>query len=251
MLVPLGGYLAARTHQRRWWLATLLLLAAALGTLSRTGVVMLAVIAIVYLILRPREMLEFFRRTRIFILPLLLAVHLALPGTLGTLKDLFFANGGVVAQQRGGEAGSGRVASFGPGLAVVGQHPILGLGYGTRITDDADPYKNSFITDDGWLSTAMEAGIVAVIAWLWIFLFFLIRLGVAARRDDSSRGQLLAACAASTTAFGFGMATYDALSFLQVTFTLFIVFALGAAAYRCTKAPKACSVTDSPHAQPI
>jgi hypothetical protein len=180
-------------------------------------------------------MRQLLRRTGIFILPLLLAVHIALPGTLGTLRDLFFANGGVIAQQRGGEVGSGRVASFGPGLAVVGQHPLLGLGYGTRISDDTNPYKNSFITDDGWLSTGMEAGIVAVLVWLWIFLSFLFRLGAGALRDSSPRGRLLAACAASATAFGFGMATYDAFSFLQVTFTLFIILAIGSAALRATE----------------
>ena len=237
MLIPLGAYLAERTHRRRWWIATILLLAAALGTLSRTGVTMLLVILIVYVVLRPREMRQLFRRTRKFILPLLIAVHLALPGTLGTFHDLFFANGGVIEQQKGGDAGSGRVASFGPGMAIVGQHPFLGLGYGTRITDETSPYKNSFITDDAWLSTGMEAGIIAVLTWVWIFVRFLTRLGAAARRDQTERGRLLAACAGSAIAFAVGMATYDALSFLQVTFTLFIVLALGSVALRVTDAP--------------
>ena len=237
MLVPLGAYLGDRTRQRRWWLATILLLCAALGTLSRTGVLMLGVTLVVLTVLRPAEMRALFRRTRKFILPLLVAVHLALPGTIGTFKDLFFSNGGLVAQESGGQVGSGRVASFGPGLQVVGQHPLLGIGYGTRITDTESPYKNSFITDDGWLSTAMEAGVLAVLAWLGIFLSFLVRLGRASRRDRTARGRLLAACAASTTAFAVGMATYDALSFLQVTFALFIVLALGTVAYRAKDVP--------------
>jgi len=237
MLIPLGGYLAQRTRQRRWSIATVLLLGAALGTLSRTGIVMLLVILLIYVVLRPRDVRDLFRRTRKFILPLLLAVHFVMPGTIGTLNDLFFANGGLIAQQSGGDVGSGRVASFGPGMAVIGQHPLLGLGYGTRITDGESPYKNSFITDDGWLSTGMEAGILAVVAWVVIFLFFLIRLGVASRRDLTARGRLLAACAASTTSFAFGMATYDALTFLQAVFVLFIVFALGAVAFRAKDAP--------------
>jgi O-antigen ligase len=237
MLVPLGVYLAERTRQRRWWLATILILGAALSTLSRTGIVMLVVTVVVLTVLRPAEMGSLFRRSLKFILPLLIAVHLALPGTLGTFNELFFANGGLIAQQSGGQVGSGRVASFGPGLRVVGQHPLLGVGYGTRITDSESPYKNSFITDDGWLATAMEAGLLAVLAWLGIFLSYLIRLGRAARRDRTARGRLLAACTASTTAFAVGMATYDALSFLQVTFALFIVLALGAVAYRAKDVP--------------
>lgn len=239
MLVPLGAYLAERTSRNRWWLATLLLLGAALGTLSRTGILMLLVIVVVFFVLRPRDMRTFVRRTRKFILPLLIAVHFALPGTLGTFHDLFLANGGVIAQQQGGDVGSGRVASFGPGMAVIGQHPLLGLGYGTRITDGESPFRNSFITDDGWLSTGMEAGLVGVGAWIAIFLIFLLRLGAAARRDRTERGRLLAALAASATAFAVGMATYDALSFLQVALTLFIVLALGASAYRATGDPLA------------
>ena len=237
MLVPLSLYLGDRTRQRRWWLATILILGAALSTLSRTGILMLVVTIVVLTVLRPVEMRLLFRRSLKFILPLLIAVHLALPGTIGTFNDLFFANGGLIAQQSGGQAGSGRVASFGPGLQVVGQHPLLGLGYGTRITDSESVYKNSFITDDGWLSTAMEAGLLAVFAWLGIVLSFLFRLGRAARRDRTARGRLLAACAASTTAFAVGMATYDALSFLQVTFAFFIVLALGAVAYRAKDVP--------------
>lgn len=239
MLVPLGGYLGERTQQRRWWFATFLLLAAALGTLSRTGVVMLLIILFVYLALRPNAVRVLFRRSKKFIVPLLIVVHLALPGTLGTLGDLFFANGGLVAQQSGGQVGSSRVASFGPGMAVIGQHPLLGLGYGTRITDAASPDKNSFITDDEWLSTGMEAGLLGVLAWAAIFITFLVRLGRAGRKDKSPRGWLLVACAASTTSFAFGMATYDALTFLQVTFCLFIVLALGSVAYRMTDAPPA------------
>ena len=238
MLVPLAGYLGERTHQRRWWFATFLLISAAFATLSRTGIVMLIVVFFVYLFLRPHAVAKLFQRSRIYIVPLLLVVHLALPGTLGTLKDLFFANGGLIAQQSGGQVGSGRLASFGPGLAVIGQHPILGLGYGTRISSPSDPHQNSFITDDAWLGTGMEAGILGVLAWVGIFVSFLVRAARASSRDKTMRGKLLVACAASTTAFAAGMATYDALTFLQVTFCLFIVFALGSVAYRVVDAPE-------------
>ena len=130
-------------------------------------------------------------------------------------------------------------------MAVIGQHPLLGLGYGTRITDGTSPYVNSFITDDGWLGTGMEAGILAVLAWLGIFVSFLVRTGRAGRREDAPRGWLLVACAASSTAFALGMATYDAFTFLQVTFVLYIVLAIGAVAYRATDAPGPTSIPSS------
>ncbi len=237
MLVPLAGYLGERTHQRRWWLATFLLVSAAFATLSRTGIVMLIILFLVYVFLRPRAVVKLFHRSKLYIVPLLVVVHLALPGTLGTLKDLFFANGGLIAQQSGGQVGSGRVASFGPGLAVIGQHPILGLGYGTRISSPEDPHQNSFITDDAWLGTGMEAGILGILAWVGIFVTFFVRLARASFRDKTARGKLLVACVASSTAFAMGMATYDALTFLQVTFLLFIVLAIGSVACRLRDAP--------------
>jgi len=237
MLAPLAGYLGERTGQRRWWLAAFLLVAATMATLSRTGIVMLIVVFLVYACLRPRAVVRLLDRSKKFIVPFLIVVHLALPGRLGGLNALFFANGGLIAQESGGSAGSGRVASFGPGLAVIGQHPLLGLGYGTRIPDPLSPYENSFITDDDWLGTGMEAGILGILAWLGIFVSFFVRLARASRKDRTARGRLLVACAASSTAFAVGMATYDALSFLQVTFCVFIVFAIGSVAYRITDAP--------------
>jgi hypothetical protein len=235
ILVPLAAYLAERTRARRWWIATALLITAALGTLSRTGVIMIVVLILVYVWRRPHEMRELARRSWKFAIPLLIAVHFLLPGTLGTFHDLFFGQGGVVKQQQGGSVGSGRLASFWPGMKVVEQHILLGLGYGTRIVGDV-PGANSFIVDDGWLSTAMEAGLAAVLAWLWIFCRFIRRTALAASRDSTARGRLLGALTASVASFAVGMATYDAFSFLQVTFVLFILLALGSATLRA-KAP--------------
>ena len=43
------------------------------------------------------------------------------------------------------------------------------------------------------------------------------------------RGLLLASLAASVAAYGVGMLTFDAFSFIQVTFLLFILVGLGSA----------------------
>ena len=55
------------------------------------------------------------------------------------------------------------------------------------------------------------------------------RLGKAAKEDDSERGWLLTSIAASVAAFAVGMFTFDAFSFIQVTFLMFIFVGLGAA----------------------
>ena len=226
MLVPLAGYLTRRTSQKRWIVVAGLLLMCAMATLSRTSLMMLLVIAITFLILRPRET----KRLWPLLIPLLLAMHVAVPGTIGTLKESFFPKGGLVHEQKAGGVGSGRVASAGPALEKLSREPLLGQGFGTRITDG--PGQNSPILDDQWLSTLVETGAIGFFAWLWIFFRALRRFGGAAKRDLSDRGWLLAAITGSSAAFMIGMITFDAFTFTQVTLVLFITLALGQATWR-------------------
>ena len=53
MLVPLGVYLSVTTRKFRWWIATTIVSLGALAAVSRTGVIMLAVIGLVFLWVRP------------------------------------------------------------------------------------------------------------------------------------------------------------------------------------------------------
>lgn len=224
MLAPLGGYLAVRRRRRVWWVATGLMLVAAVATLSRTGVLMLLVLLIVFAVLRPREA----RRMLPIALPLLLAVHLSLPGALGSLKGAFSPEGGLVAEQTvdAGKVGSGRVADLGPSIEEFNRSPLLGQGYGTRVVDDGQ--VKAKVLDNQWLGTLLEVGAIGVFAWLWFLGRTVRRLGRQARGDPSDRGLLAAALAGSLAAFAVGLFTYDAFSFIQVTYLMFILVALSA-----------------------
>jgi hypothetical protein len=231
MIVPLAGYLARRTQQRRWWGAGALLLLGALATLSRTSMMMLLVIIVTFLILRPRET----RRLWPALLPLMVVVHIAIPGTIGTFKESFFPKGGLIKEQSAnpGYKGSGRLADVGPSMEKVSREPLLGQGYGTRITDG--PGTNASILDDQWLSTLVETGALGVVAWIWVFFRAIKRFGGAARRDLSDRGWLLAAITGSSAAFMIGMITFDSFTFTQVTLVLFIQLALGQAMLKAVR----------------
>ena len=228
MLAPLAGYLALRTAKKRWFLLGVLLLMGSLATLSRTSMLMLAVIAVTFLILRPRQT----RRLWPALVPLLVAVHFAMPGTLGTIKASFFPKGGLVKEQESnpGYKGSGRLADVGPSLSKLSRDPLLGQGFGTRITDG--PGTNAPILDDQWLSLVVETGLAGFVAWIWIFFRAIRRFGTAAKRDLGDRGWLLAAITSAIAAFLVGMLTFDAFSFTQVTFVFFIELALGIAVVR-------------------
>jgi O-antigen ligase/polysaccharide polymerase Wzy-like membrane protein len=204
-----------------------------LTTVARTATLMLMVELIVFIILKPKVMFRLWP----FALPFLVVVHVAVPGTLGSLKSSFFPSGGLIAEQQSGAGtyGSNRLADLGPALKEWKKTPHFGQGFGTRITQRSDPKWNSPILDDQWLGWLLETGWLGFVALLWLFFRSVRRLGRAARKDDSDHGWLLASLAASITAMGIGMITFDAFGFIQVAILLFIVFGVGAAAVRLAK----------------
>lgn len=221
MLVPMGVYLAYTARRLWWWVALALLAVGALASLSRTGLLMLVVVVAVFLWLRPRHTVGFWP----LVIPGVVIAHVAAPGALRELLAAFFPVGGLVAEQQEANVGSGRLSSLGPALDQVAERPVFGGGYGTRIVLGQD--ANSFILDNMWLSLALEVGLLGVAAWLFLFVRFIGRTSALAKRDQSPAGWLAAALTASVFAYAVGMLTFDTLSFIQVTFLLVIVLALG------------------------
>jgi hypothetical protein len=225
MLIPLALHLARRYGQRRWVICAVALGVASLSTISRTAVLMVLVVGLVFLWLRPRQTI----RCLPALVPALIAVHLLLPGTLGALKQSFMPAGGLVAEQKASpnSVGSGRLADLGPGIGLWKEQPLFGEGYGTQVVNLSDPTAQTRIFDDQWLGTLTGTGAFGFVAWLWFFWRAIRRFGAEAKEDQSGRGWLLASLAAGVAGFGVGMLTFDAFSFIQVTFLLFIFVALG------------------------
>lgn len=230
LLLPLAIYLAKCHGQRRWWVAGFLLIFGAFATGSRTAVVMFLVIVLTYLWLRPARM----RRLWPALIPALLMIHFVAPGALGTIRASFFPKGGLVAQQTNAAVGSGRLATLGPALhAEFLPNPLLGEGFGTRVTTPippAVPVPNAPILDDQWLGILLETGLAGALALAWLFVRLIRRLAPEARDDNSPRSWFLASVIASVGSFAASMFFYDAFSFIQVTFLLFIIMGLGLSA---------------------
>jgi polysaccharide biosynthesis protein PslJ len=238
LLVPLAVYLARTSRRWYWWLAAAVSVLGVCATVSRTSIVMLLVVVAVYLWLRPRET----RRLWPALIPLVVLIHVATPGTLGSIKDAFFPRGGLVAQEAQNQVGSGRLATLWPALRhEVYPNLLFGEGFGTRVvTGDSDATPNAPILDDQWLGTLAETGIVGACAWLWLLVAYVRRLGAAAKRaGDDDRVWLYTGLAASVAAFSVAMALFDSFSFIQVTFVLYFLLALGAAILRFEREPAA------------
>lgn len=232
LLVPVAMYLARRS--RLWLISVALLVIGAAATTSRTAILMLFAILIVYLIARPRETARLWPLA----IPALAVVHVALPGTIGTLYDAFNPKGGLVAQQSNivldqGVAGlslraNGRLADLGPSLSTWSHHPVFGEGLGTRVIGYSVGFNNAAILDDQWLGTLLDVGAVGLFAWLWLFVRStrrLMRIG----RDRDDDGWLALAFAGTVVAYATGMLTYDAFAFDQATVIFIFMLALGSA----------------------
>ncbi len=164
MLAPLGAYLVRSSHQRRWWLATGVLVLGALSTLSRTGMMMLAVIVLVFVWQRPQAMRPpgASGAPRSDCHPLRIAGHIGI--VQGSLLPAWWA--GCRAVFREARKQPRCIARARPAHSRRSSCP--GQGYGTRLRGELDP--NSFIVDDQWLGTAMETGTAGVLAWVWLFV---------------------------------------------------------------------------------
>lgn len=232
MLIPLAAALARITRRARWWVPAAGLALGAVASVSRTAMVMLAVVLVAGLWIRPRETV----RLWLALIPAVLLLQLFVPGSLDSLKEAFLPEEGLAAEQQGaaGTRGSGRLADVSPALEEFAQKPVFGQGYGSR--DVEDKAQTIPILDNEWLGTMLETGAVGALSLIWIFARFLRRTSAEARRDDTPRGSLLAAFAAAVAAYGVGMLTFDAFSFIQITFVLFILLGLGSALLAMTPA---------------
>lgn len=238
MLLPLAVYLAISRGQKRWWVAAVLLLGGDFAGGSRTGIIGLAVIAAIFIWLRSRQTLRCWPA----LLPALVLVHFISPGSLGGLQAAFLPQGGLLKQQTQTFVGRGgvtvdttRLSRLGPSVAEWWAHnPLLGEGYGTRVTGDAadgkpNPDDNAQVLDDQWLTTFLEVGLLGFVGWWWMFGRLIRRLAARAKIERGTlHGWLPVALAASIGAFVSSMFTYDAFSFTQATVVVFILMALSA-----------------------
>ncbi|QEO10257.1 O-antigen ligase family protein [Protaetiibacter larvae] len=248
MLLPLVVYLAryatrplnAVSRAILYGGLGLVIVAGIAVAVSRTGVVVLAVMFLATLLLRPLIAVGAVAIT----LPLLLVGLVVTPKTIETTLLSFLDVDSLIASQytSAGWGGAGRLADLGPAFAQVAQHPIFGGGYGGRIVVGED--KNGFILDNQVLAILMDAGVIGVIG-LAIFLVVptvvLYRHSMLRRVPRRFR-DLAFVIATATVGYAAAMFFYDAFGFMQTLFVLCVLWAVGS--WLLTRAPDEAIATE-------
>jgi hypothetical protein len=240
LVAPVAFYLSR--HARSWvrarlWLgATIVIVMAALATVSRTAVLMLGAFLVVVLIFRAKAL----RRSWPLLAVLVVATHFAAPGSMRQLYAAYTPKEGLVEEQqaRSLQQGSGRLADLEPGVRRWSEKPLLGRGLGTSATlaeplslegieslEQGAPLR--VIYDNQYLLTLVSLGALGFVGTLWFVWGAVVRLGRTARRRTGMVGDLMVACTASCAGFGVSLAVFDVFSFVQATLVFILVAALG------------------------
>lgn len=230
-LVPLALHFALHAEARRWQfrLALALMLMAIPMSVSRSGVLTLTVALAFYAV-------ALSRRAQFNVLVLgvvgLGIFRAAVPGLLGTLLSLFRTAGDDPSI-------TGRTDDYQVIPALMESHWWFGRGLGTFVPDVY------FFLDNQYLGSLLNGGIVGLIAYLALHVVGLgVARGVRRRSSDlalRSEGQALAAAIAG---LGAAAVTYDAFSFRQSSFLLFILIGCAGAHWSLSRHhPKLSAVT--------
>lgn len=218
MLLPFAIQQAFNPLRRgfmRKWLPVLLLLFAIPVSVSRSGVVALAVALLFFVpTWRPQQKGGFL--IACIFGPLI--IKIAAPGLLGTLTGYFT---GMFGSSGEGTAAS-RTNDYALDWPYIVARPIFGRGIGTFLPDTYS------WTDNQYLHSLIETGIVGTAAMLILFLAGIYCASAGRRRTrDETRRNFGQAIVAALLVVVVSSATFDSLSFPMFTGLTFLI--LGAA----------------------
>jgi len=201
----------------RRWIEVALIGAALPITVSRTAVLAIIVICLILLPSWPRKE----RRAAYAVLVFsVVGLWAMVPGLLGTFRSLF----GQISSDTSTTSRTSAFSSAGP---YVAQHPWFGRGFGTFLP------ATYFFTDDQYLNSLIEIGIVGLLCLITLFVTGLVtaqkvRHATAVPEFRDMGQSLTASIAAAMVTFG----TFDALSFDMAAGLTFMLLGCTAAASR-------------------
>jgi polysaccharide biosynthesis protein PslJ len=203
-------------RRRRWWQVGLISVAMPM-TVSRSAIVVLAVVGLVLFPTWPRR---YRSRAYAALTGALILGWLAAPGVLGNFGDLisnFTTDSSITS----------RTSAYSAAASLIAKHPWFGQGFQTFFP------QTYFFIDNQYLTSLIETGIVGALCLLALFVtgWFVAR---SARRmaSDTSTRDLMQCLAASVAAACVSFSTFDTLSFVIAPGLTFMLLGCVGAAWR-------------------
>jgi hypothetical protein len=222
MILPLSVWRSLYDFRasRRWvlWLQTIIISSAAVISISRSAILSLLIVAIVFVPSLPRVA----QRWTIVVAPAgVAAVFLVLPGFMTTIREAFGAG-------RSDPSIATRVDDYPMVEAIVTANPWTGIGPGAYIHSDAIA-----ILDNQYLLTAITMGLIGLVGFVvFLGLPLLGNIQVAITTCNPSLRCLAGAVAAALAVALLASATFDSLSFPAFVIVLSAVIGLSAAIWQ-------------------
>jgi polysaccharide biosynthesis protein PslJ len=186
-------------------------------TISRAAILGLVV---VFLVLLPTWPKAHRRYVYAGLAAAVLGIFVVVPRLISTFFSLFAGSGATASTES-------RTNAYGSAAAYIAHNPWLGRGFGTFLP------QTYFFTDNQYLSTLIETGIIGLLALIALFVTgcFVGRSAYHAAVHPAARDlaqSLVASVAAAFVAF----ATFDALSFSIAAGLSFLILGCVGAAWR-------------------
>jgi O-antigen ligase len=207
---------------RRWVQVAIIAIALPM-TVSRTGIVSLVVAGIVLLPTWPK-----WDRRAAYVAGLVGTAFLfaTKPGLLGEFRSLFLQVGSDTSS-------ASRTGAFSASLPFIMQHPWLGRGFGTFLP------ATYFFTDDQFLLTLIETGVIGLAALLGLFITGWLTARSARRMSTNPEVRDLGQTMAATVAIAaVSFATLDELSFAIAASLTFLIIGCSGALWRLARAER-------------
>jgi polysaccharide biosynthesis protein PslJ len=186
-------------------------------TISRAAILGLAVVFLVMLPTWPKR-----HRRYVYagLVAAFLGIFVVVPRLLSTFFSLFAGSGATSST-------ASRTNAYGSAATYIAQHPWLGRGFGTFLP------QTYFFTDNQYLSTLIETGIIGLLALMALFVtgWFVGRSAYHSAVHPEAR-DLAQSLVASVAAASLAFATFDALSFSIAAGLSFLILGCVGAAWR-------------------
>ena len=211
---------------RRWVQVAIIAIALPM-TVSRTGIVALVVAGIVLLPTWPK-----WDRRAAYVAGLAGTAFLfaTKPGLLGEFRSLFLQVGSDTSS-------ASRTGAFSSSLPFIMQHPWLGRGFGTFLP------ATYFFTDDQFLLTLIETGIIGLAALLGLFITGWLTARRVRRISTNPEIRDLGQTMAATVAIAaVSFATLDELSFAIAASLTFLIIGCTGALWRLARVERSAAL---------